>query len=312
MTESATRRISRLTVAVALTLTPLTVLASPPSAARAAGTPSPSWAVNAVGHPTDLQPGDTVDDTWQVTLTATGGTFQLRANPTGGGPQQTAPIAYNASAATVQQALENLSNVGAGNVSVSGGPTATGASYLVQFVGDLQADYGGFGTDNGSGLTGPSAGLTATEIAQPQFADHYVVTVTNVGGAASDGSQITLTDYLPPGVTTAGPGVQGSVTGDFSCPAGAGLSVIVCTSTATVPPATPLDSISIPVAVAPGTVGPLVNRVTVSGGGAATVSTSDTDPVGAQTTPFSVLNFQAEALDPAACRTPRPATIRRR
>ncbi|MBS0328212.1 MAG: hypothetical protein JSR30_00035 [Proteobacteria bacterium] len=61
----------------------------------------------------------------------TGGTFTLKF-----GADTTAPIAYNASAATVQAALEALTSIGAGNVSVVGqGPNY----FAVTFIGALAA-----------------------------------------------------------------------------------------------------------------------------------------------------------------------------
>ena len=52
---------------------------------------------------------------------ATGGTFTLTFNG-----QTTAPLAYNATAAQVDAALEALSNVGANNIQTSGGPVQHG------------------------------------------------------------------------------------------------------------------------------------------------------------------------------------------
>jgi hypothetical protein len=56
----------------------------------------------------------------------TGGTFTLTFNG-----QTTAAIPYNATAATVQSALEALSNISPGDVAVSGGPGATSAFTVV-------------------------------------------------------------------------------------------------------------------------------------------------------------------------------------
>jgi hypothetical protein len=55
----------------------------------------------------------------QLTITGvpTGGTFTLTYNG-----QTTSAIAYDANAATVQAALAALSNIGVGNVAVTGGP----------------------------------------------------------------------------------------------------------------------------------------------------------------------------------------------
>lgn len=62
--------------------------------------------------------------TVKLTNTPTGGSYQLLF-----GSQTTTDIPYNSSPATVQAALESLSNVGAGNVTVSG----TSDSYTIVF-----------------------------------------------------------------------------------------------------------------------------------------------------------------------------------
>lgn len=59
----------------------------------------------------------------------TGGTFTLSF-----GGQTTANIAYNAAASAVEDALEALSSIGAGNVRVTG---SAGGPYTVTFLGDL-------------------------------------------------------------------------------------------------------------------------------------------------------------------------------
>lgn len=66
-----------------------------------------------------------------ITGAPTGGTFTLTFDG-----QTTAAIAYNATAATVQTALEGLSKIGAGNVAVTGGPLP-GTALTVTFQGRL-------------------------------------------------------------------------------------------------------------------------------------------------------------------------------
>jgi hypothetical protein len=66
-----------------------------------------------------------------LTGTVTGGTFKLKF-----GGQQTGDIAFNATAAQVDAALEALSSIGAGNVSVTGGP-GPNSPWSVEFTGDL-------------------------------------------------------------------------------------------------------------------------------------------------------------------------------
>src|SRR4029079_4501695 len=69
------------------------------------------------------------DETQTVRATATSGTFTLTFDG-----QSTAPLAYNATAAAIQSALEALSNVAPGDVIVTGG-RVNGANVTVQFDG---------------------------------------------------------------------------------------------------------------------------------------------------------------------------------
>lgn len=94
----------------------------------------------------------------------TGGTFTLSF-----GGNTTSAIAYNASAAAVQAALEALASIGAGNVSVSG---AAGGPYTVTFVGALANTNVAQLTATGS-LTGGSSPAVA-------------VATTTAGGSAID------------------------------------------------------------------------------------------------------------------------------
>lgn len=66
-----------------------------------------------------------------ITGTPTGGTFTLTWNG-----QTTTAIAYNATAATVQTALEALSNIAVGDIAVTGGP-GPGTAFTVTFRGAL-------------------------------------------------------------------------------------------------------------------------------------------------------------------------------
>jgi hypothetical protein len=81
-----------------------------------------------------------------ITGSPTGGTFTLSYSG-----QTTAGIAYNASATAVQSALAALSNIGSGNVAVTG---SAGGPYTVTFKGDLSGMDAAQLTASGTGLTG--------------------------------------------------------------------------------------------------------------------------------------------------------------
>ena len=77
--------------------------------------------------------------------------------------QTTAPIAYNATAADIDTALEALSNVGANNIQTSGGPANT-AVVNIFFRRALQQTNQNQVTVNGAALTGTSPTATAATV----------------------------------------------------------------------------------------------------------------------------------------------------
>jgi len=84
-----------------------------------------------------------------------GGTFTLTY-----GANTTAGLAYNASAATIQTALEALASIGAGNAAVDGND---GGPWLVSFQGTLAAQAVSLITGSGASLTITDS-VTATEV----------------------------------------------------------------------------------------------------------------------------------------------------
>lgn len=91
------------------------------------------------------------DETQTITVTGspTGGTYTLTF-----GAQTTSTIAFDASAATVQAALQALSSIGAGNALVTG---ANGGPYTVEFAGTLAKAAQSLITLQTNSLTGGSS-----------------------------------------------------------------------------------------------------------------------------------------------------------
>jgi hypothetical protein len=85
---------------------------------------------------------------------ATAGTFTLAFN----GSTPSTAIAYNATAATVQSALQALPTIGSGNVTVTG----TAPTWVATFGGALANAPQPLLTINGSGLTGGTPTVTHT------------------------------------------------------------------------------------------------------------------------------------------------------
>jgi hypothetical protein len=106
-----------------------------------------------------------------ITGTPTGGTFTLTLNG-----ETTAGIAYNATAAAVESALEALPSLSADDISVTGGP-GPGTPYVVTFGGALAGANVAQMTSAGS-FTGGSSPAVA------------VTTTTAGGGTATDGTDV--------------------------------------------------------------------------------------------------------------------------
>lgn len=95
-----------------------------------------------------------------ITVFAAGGTFTVTF-----ASQTTPPIAWNASSATVLNALQALSLIQPGNISVTGeGP------YTVTFVNDLATTPVPAMTANGASLTGTLPTVTVTVVTKGIFA----------------------------------------------------------------------------------------------------------------------------------------------
>jgi uncharacterized repeat protein (TIGR01451 family) len=138
--------------------------------------------------------------------------------------------------------------------------------------------------------------------------DEYLVTVTNVGDAPSDGSPITVTDTLPSGLayeSSGGTYSTGAEISDYRYPFGAGREEeaffcgegppVGCTDTGAV--IRPGDSVvmRVPVSVAGGS-GSVVNHVNVSGGGVPSASASETATIDAAPPGFGFQRFDAGFL----------------
>lgn len=111
--------------------------------------------------------------TLTVTGSPTGGTFTITF-----GGQTTSAIAYNATAATVQTALQALSTIGSGNVTVTG---SAGGPWTVTFGGQLGHALESLETTTQSLTGGTSPGVTVTHTTSG-VSPTYSVAVTGSNG----------------------------------------------------------------------------------------------------------------------------------
>jgi hypothetical protein len=116
---------------------------------------------------------------------ATGGTFTLTFGF--GTVYTTAPIAYNASAAQVQSALQALPNIGAGNVTCTGGALGS-AGVVCTFAGALAGQPQPTLAVNQAGLTGSGAAVSVTHTTNGVASG----ALEPYNSANSDGSQIPI------------------------------------------------------------------------------------------------------------------------
>jgi hypothetical protein len=303
------------------------------SASAGAVTAKPAWEVISNHAPTNVPITPSRNEVWNLEVSGEGGSpnvgrFRIEfPNPANGKEERTKPISWAASDAELQAELELLKAIGPGNVVVTGGPQHHGEerwTYVITFVNELAghqiprfeetiivAEFEAKGAEikevEAKGET-PIEGTAAEEASVAVLGErdtiHYKVIPTNVGGAPTVGEVIkpkkpvTVTDKLPPGVTTLGtPEAPG-----WKCkPEGEGQTEFKCTTEAVVPADGQPPVISFQAALDTGSVtegSKLTNVVTISGGGADNEATAeDTAEVSSTPAPFGVHGFTAKSTD---------------
>lgn len=124
-----------------------------------------------------------------ITVDATGGTFTVTYSG-----QTTAALAFDITAANLQAALEGLSTIGSGNVTVTGGPGDAGGNtpYSVTFAGALAGTDVAAMTTNAGSLTG-GAGTAAVAVGTAGSALTIGLTSAN---CATEGSAVASSGTL--------------------------------------------------------------------------------------------------------------------
>jgi hypothetical protein len=132
--------------------------------------------------------------------------------------------------------------------------------------------------------------------------DKYQLRITNVGGAATNGEAVKVTDTLPEGVTTS-TRAAGNSTEEWHCtPEGEGQSVVECTLAGIVGALRQAPTLTVYAQVAPGVPGDStgINVVKVEGGGAPRASRKTPTLLNpAAALPFGLADFDSYLVDEA-------------
>jgi hypothetical protein len=238
----------------------VTLVAGLALSAPAATAAAPGWELLAVTAPTNLPP--TTAEVQTVTVFGGSGTFTLSFDS-----QVTDPVAFDATAAEVEAALDALPAID-GAVEVSGGSGA----YRVKFAGVFS------GVDVSEMVAAGSA-LAFVSTATPGGAGRgdIGIAAVNVGGQATTGTH-TFTIELPEGLETSATPRSGdnpSLAPDLACsPTGAGHRSVSCSRSMQFPVGR-TSALIVPVSVSAPEGSDLTVEVTVSGGGAAVAKTDE-------------------------------------
>lgn len=141
-------------------------------------------------------PGVNEVQTLTITGTPTGGDFTITFDG-----QETAAIAWNANAAAVDSALDALSNITDGDVTVTGG-ALPGTPIVITFTALLGAQDVALMVADGSGLTGGSTPAATIALTTPGSNDPLVIEFTGTSGL-QDQPLLTTSDSLTGGSTPA-------------------------------------------------------------------------------------------------------------
>ena len=158
-----------------------------------------SWAQVSGGDgnvPNSTIPTSGVNEVQTITINATGGTFTITFNGA-----TTGSLNFNASAGTVQTALQGLSTIGTGNATVS----LVGSVYTVTFVGSLASTNVNQMTTDASKLTGGAKTATVATIVDGQAGGTTtgVVKIAMGNGRIGDERFVYVFMGTPPGNNTA-------------------------------------------------------------------------------------------------------------
>jgi hypothetical protein len=261
------------------------------AATATAATPGAGWAIHSVAEPTNFSAADAQNNIVELTVIATEGTYRLSLHGGEAAAELTEPIQWNESAEGLQRTLEAVTEVGAGNVSVTAGPGGS-KPYTITWIGALSSNSLSPALRENKLKNGPAEGTVVREtIQEPEARDRFALTVVNVGSRASEG-EVTVDDTLPEGLVPVEMRIREPVSHvNNEC----SLTELKCTYSEPVAAGRQLV-VEIRVGVMSSSLtGPLVNKASVSGGGGPEASTSASNEVNVGPAPFGIAGLAFEA-----------------
>ncbi len=324
-------RLGRTRLAIAALVVLLSAAVVVPAAQAAETAPAPRWELLVNHGPTNIPRLAPEPEEFEIALAGHIGRWTAKFETEKGAHAKTEPMAPDATAREVQEKLEKIKLIGAGNVEVSGGPEGsfpTEWTYKVKFVGSLlglnpaleieKKEPTNEETHNAEAeeVSATAEGkvfppgyfletdeafeegeLEATHVGTRNLVE-YVLIPNNRGGAPTSGTT-TITDTLP--AHTEALTAEGT-NGAWTCKIKTGAKEVECTST-TVAQA---DSVGAPIDITayanPSTLADgenLVDTARISGGGSPEETVKDSALVSETAAPFGVHDFKAGAYGAA-------------
>ncbi|HEV7483327.1 MAG TPA: hypothetical protein VGO13_09540, partial [Solirubrobacterales bacterium] len=267
------------------------------AATPAEAAPSSWWQLSSSARPAQIEPGTAKDETEMLTVTATSGTYTLRAPNSGaqGAPDEGqvenvnfVKLPFNANAVQVQGALAQM--VGAGNVAVAE-ESSSPREFLIAFQGAR--------SDQPVQLLAEGK-ATLTELSMGRPDGEVFLTAENLGDSPiqAEANPVTITDALPPGLRAVSVNASSpngiTQRSPFPCaepPAQPSCSFGGSTGPHVLAPYDLLE-MRIGVVAEPGAHTGEDNRVIVSGGGTPAASLTRPVAFGSAPPPFGLADFR--------------------
>ena len=255
-----------------------------------AETASPWWHLTSVSRPTYIQPGTAKQQVWQLTVSATKGTYTLYASP----------YAYiNLEVGETPEEVQKAFEAGAGSiveVTARPGPYNKYEVYEIKLVGELKYSHYYELFVRYPQLNGGLAKGEVKQISEGRPDGEIVVTAVNRGDEYAN-PPVTLSDKLPQGLEAVG--IEGAVDENFFH-AGAQRSPIVCSLkglscafTGQVFNVPPYEQVEMKIRVnVTGAKTGAVNEASVTGGGAPAATVKQALTVSDAPIPFGASTYE--------------------